>query len=58
MICPCCGADNIKDRSIMVCRNCLAAFSRMSDVIEMIECSCSRHDNGKIVRTPKEKKED
>ena len=56
MKCPCCGSEETSGsrtaRLSVICWDCHALFRQTrSGAIEMDECSCGRHDNGKVIKS-------
>ena len=52
MVCPCCGSEDIAglSRMAVICWTCAARFRLINDTVEMIDCRCGRHDNGRIIK--------
>lgn len=53
MNCPCCESDYFGGipREIVICWGCYARMRQVNDTILMIECSCGKHDDGKMIKT-------
>lgn len=55
MTCPCCGSDDLSGmrtaRLAIICWSCKALFRVINDTMEMVECRCGRHDDGKIIKS-------
>ena len=58
MTCPCCGSDDTSGsrtaRLSVICWDCKALFKQVGDSIEIVECMCGRHDDGKIIKATRE----
>lgn len=55
MKCPCCGSEDTSGpraaRLAAICWDCKALFRVTGGTVEMIDCRCGRHDNGKIIKS-------
>ena len=55
MTCPCCGSEDLSApriaRLAVICWNCNALFRVIGESIEMIACKCSRHDEGRVIKS-------
>lgn len=53
LICPCCGSDNMGGvpHVSVICWNCHALMVQVSDTIRMTNCTCGKHDDGKLIKT-------
>ena len=54
MTCPCCGSEDTSGPRIarlsVICWACKALFRVIDNTIEMIDCRCGRHDDGRIIK--------
>lgn len=55
LTCPCCGSNDTSGaktaRLAVICWSCKALFKTIGDgSVHMVECSCGRHDDGKIIK--------
>lgn len=52
LTCPCCGSDKTAGPELLgvLCWDCRARFRIEGGAVYMIECMCSRHDDGKVVK--------
>ncbi len=53
MTCPCCGGEDTAGivTVAVICWDCQARFAQSGDTsVFMIDCSCGRHDDGKIIK--------
>ena len=55
MTCPCCGSDDTSGptRHAVLCWECYARFKKTAGGVLMVDCMCSRHDDGKIIKEVK-----
>ena len=51
--CPCCGSDKTAGPELLgvLCWDCRARFRIEGGAVYMIECTCSRHDDGRVVKS-------
>ena len=55
MTCPCCDSEDTSGartaRLSVICWGCYALFRQLPDgSVQMDECMCGRHDNGKVIK--------
>lgn len=52
MTCPCCeGEDTAGIVTVaLICWDCGARFAKSGEDVFMVDCSCGRHDDGKIIK--------
>ena len=53
MKCPCCGSNDVGGvcHNGVICWDCHARMRWINESIEMISCSCGKHDDGKMIKT-------
>jgi hypothetical protein len=52
MKCPCCHSDDVTGipHMSMICWNCRARMIQVNDTMKMTNCTCGRHDEGKMIK--------
>jgi len=53
LTCPCCGSDKTAGPELLgvLCWDCRARFRIEGGAVYMIECACSRHDDGRVIKS-------